>query len=133
MQLQRTAGLHVHLDVIGIDLVQRVVDAGVVDLAGAELIDNAIARWSGRGHRFVAIGRHAAVAVLPLIAVEGDDALAGAIDRALIRIRARAPRPGNRIAVGQRRRGERADQHGGQNRLAHRVKSGTPAPKFKRK
>jgi magnesium-transporting ATPase (P-type) len=79
----------------------------------SEPLLNAIARWSGRGHRFVAIGRHAAVAVLPLIAVEGDDALAGAIDRALIRTRARAPRPGNRIAVGQRRRGERADQHGG--------------------
>jgi hypothetical protein len=36
LQLQRTAGLHVHLDVIGIDLAQRVVDTGVVDLAGGE-------------------------------------------------------------------------------------------------
>jgi hypothetical protein len=35
-QLQRAAGLHVHLDMVVIDLAQRVVDAAVADLAGGE-------------------------------------------------------------------------------------------------
>src|SRR5665213_4045137 len=98
LQLDRSALLQLHHDVIVVDLVQRIADAAIADLPGGELVDHAITRRSCLRHRLVAVGRHATFAVLPLIAVEGDDALAGAVDRTFVRARALAPLAGNRIA-----------------------------------
>ena len=60
LQLEQAARLQVQLDVVGIDLVQRVAGAAVADLAGGELVDDAILRRACRRDRLDAIGRHAA-------------------------------------------------------------------------
>lgn len=112
-QLHRAAGLLHHLDMVVVDPAQRVGRMAVADLAGGERVDHAPARRPVIRHRFVAIGRHAAFAVGARVAVEADDAQLAAVDRAFLAVRALAPAPGQRIGVGERRRGEGGQERSG--------------------
>jgi hypothetical protein len=49
LQLQRAAG-HDHLNMIVVDLAQRIIDSAAADLPGAELINEPILRGSCRAH-----------------------------------------------------------------------------------
>jgi hypothetical protein len=107
LQLQGAA-FHDQFDMVGIHFPQNVRRVAGTDLSCGEFVDDAIARWTFRGDRAIAVAGHAAIAVGALVSDKIADPFADAVDRAFFRICALAPSTLDRIGLCQCRQGKDA-------------------------